>query len=133
MFHRILAGALSLALPLPALADLPPLGQVSTVWEGLVTVAIAYEIGERCDDVDARIFVGLAYLGDLKAEARRLGYTDDQIDAFIDDEAEKDRLEAVARERLATMGVVRGDPESHCVAGRAEIDAGSAVGRLLNG
>lgn len=132
MIRRSLVLA-ALVVPAPALANLPPLGEVPAVWEGLVAAAVAYEIGDKCDGVDARILVGLAYLNDLKAEARRLGYTEEQIDAFIDDDAEKDRLEAVARGRLSAMGVVEGDPDTHCAAGRAEIAAGSAIGRLLNG
>ena len=124
---------LALALPTSALADLPPLGQVPAVTEGLIAAAIAYEIGEVCGPVDARLLRGLSYLGDLKAEARRLGYTADQIDAFTDDDAERDRLEGIARERLAAMGAVEGRPDTYCDVGRAEIAAGSVVGRLLAG
>ena len=51
--------------------------------------------------------------------------------AYIDDRAEKARLEAIARERAVAMGVVEGEPETYCAVGRSEIARGSQVGRYL--
>lgn len=124
--------ALALLMPAAALAEVPPLGQVPRVAEGLIATAIAYEIGERCDSLDGRRLAGLGFLLSLQAHARSVGFSQDEIDAYVDDDAEKDRLEAIARERLRGMGAVEGDGESYCAAGRAEIAAGTQVGRLLN-
>jgi hypothetical protein len=125
-------GALCLVpAALPA-QELPPLGQVESVTEGLIQTAIAYEIGKVCDGIDGRRLAGIAFLWSLESEARRLGYSRDEIEAFIDDDAEKDRLEGIARERLAAKGAVEGQPETYCEVGRAEIAAGSQIGRLLN-
>jgi uncharacterized membrane protein len=120
------------ALPVAALADIPPLGNEAAITEGLIATAIAYEIGKECDGVDARILRGLAYLNSLRDEARRLGYSNQEIDAYIDDEEAKDRIEALARERFAALGGVEGDAESYCAVGRAEIAKGSQIGQLLN-
>ena len=114
----------------PAAAK-PPLKDVAEVREGIIAVGIAYEISERCDDIDARLFRGISYLNQLKSRARALGYSDAEIDAYTDDEAEKDRLEGIARARLAERGAPRGDEAGHCRVGRAEIAANSAVGQLL--
>ena len=125
-------GALCL-LPgaLPA-QELPPLSEVEVVTEGLIQTAIAYEIGEVCESIDGRKIAGIAFLWSLHSEARRLGYSREEIEAFVDDDAEKDRLEAIARERLAGMGAVEGSPDTYCEVGRAEIAAGTQVGRLLS-
>lgn len=110
---------------------LPPLESVDVVRDGLITAAIAYEIGEVCPSLDVRLLRGIAFLEGLKGEARRLGYSRDEIDDFIEDKAAKARLEAEARALLQSKGAVRGDAGSHCDLGRAEMSAGSQIGRLL--
>lgn len=116
-----------LATPAAAgLADEP------RITEGLINVGIAYEISEVCPDIDPRRIRGLRYLLALKSAAGDLGYSAAEIDAFIDDDAAKDRLEAIARERLARMGARRGDVDAHCRVGRREAAADSQVGRLLS-
>lgn len=134
VFPRSAALALLCLLPAsaPAAQDLPPLGQVDRVWEGLIDTALAYEIGERCEAIDSRKLQGLAFLLSLQAHARSLGYSQEEVDAFIDDKAEKDRLEEEARVRLREMGGVEGNWETYCEVGRSEIAAGTQVGRLLN-
>ena len=127
--------ALGLLAALPAAVgaqDRPPLGQVEVIAEGLIDTAIAYEIGEKCDGIDGRRLQGIAFLWSLESEARRLGYSREEIRALIDDDEEKDRLEAIARERLRGMGAVEGEWETYCEVGREEIARGSQIGRLLN-
>lgn len=127
--------ALALILALPGALDAqgrPPLGEVEAITEGLIETAIAYEIGEVCDAIDGRRLQGIALLWSLNNEARRLGYSQDEIRAFVDDEDEKDRLEAIARERLRGMGAVEGQPETYCAVGRAEIAGESRIGSLLD-
>ncbi|MCK0168983.1 DUF5333 domain-containing protein [Jannaschia sp. S6380] len=116
-------------LATPALADL---ANEPRITEGLINVGIAYEISEVCPDIDARRLLGLRYLLALRSAAGDLGYSAEEIEAFIDDDAEKDRLEEIARERLARMGAVRGDVGAHCRVGRGEVAADSQVGRLLS-
>ena len=120
-----------LAGPLAA-QELPPLSEVEVVTEGLIQTAIAYEIGEVCEPIDGRKIAGIAFLWSLHSEARRLGYSREEIEAFVDDDVEKDRLEAIARERLAAMGAIEGNPDTFCEVGRAEIAAGTQVGKLLS-
>ena len=125
-------GALCLLPGVLAAQELPPLSEVEVVTEGLIQTAIAYEIGEVCESIDGRKIAGIAFLWSLHSEARRLGYSREEIEAFVDDDVEKDRLEAIARERLAGMGAVEGSPDTYCEVGRAEIAAGTQVGRLLS-
>lgn len=109
----------------------PPLGEVPAIRDGLIAVAIAYEISEVCPTIRARTLTGIARLNGLRGTARQLGYSRQEIDSFINDQAEKDRLEALARQELTRLGAVRGDAASHCRVGQAEIARRSAVGSLL--
>jgi hypothetical protein len=114
-----------------ATAANPPLSDVSVITEGLINTAIAYEIDQRCDNLEGRMVAGVNFLWSLKAHASDLGYSDDEIKAYIDNDGEKDRLEAIARQRLRDMGAVEGEWESYCTVGRSEMAAGSQIGRLL--
>ncbi len=114
----------------PAVAQ-QKLSEVGYVTEGLIAVGIAYEISEVCDSIAPRTLRGLAYLNQLRSHAKGLGFSNAEINAYTDDRAEQDRLEAIARKRLASMGAPRGDEAAHCAVGRAEIDKGSTIGYLL--
>jgi hypothetical protein len=109
----------------------PALKDVTVVSEGIITVGIAYEISQKCDSIRARTLRGLSFLSGLKDHARSLGYSEDEIDAYVDDRAEKNRLETIARARLSDMGAVPGDDASFCAVGRNEVSNGSSIGRLL--
>ncbi len=131
---RRLTGAAALAAGLATAAPaaaLGPLKDVTAISEGLIATGIAVEISDVCDELQPRLLRGIAYLNSLKDHARSLGYSEAQIDAYVDDRAEKRRLEAIARARLAEKGAVEGRPETYCAVGRAEIAADSAIGRLL--
>lgn len=131
-FQPLAALAVLALLPGAALAQArPPLSEVGVVTEGLIQTAIAYEIDRVCDELDGRRLQGIAFLWSLHSEARRLGYSREEIDAYVDDDEEKDRLEKIARQRLRDMGAVRGEPQTYCEVGRAEIASDSQAGRLL--
>lgn len=103
----------------------------AAVRDGIIDVGIAYEISQNCDNISARTFRGIGFLRSLRTTARDLGYTDAEIDAYIDDRAEQRRLEGIAREQLASLGAVTGDPASYCAVGQAQIAANSRIGWLL--
>jgi hypothetical protein len=107
------------------------LKDVTRVRDGIVYVGMAYELSEQCSDLSARLFRGLSFLQSLKDHARQLGYSDAEIDAYIDDNAEKDRLETIARAQLVRLGVVEGNEDTYCAVGRQQIEANTRVGWLL--
>ena len=107
------------------------LKDVAKVRDGIIYVGMAYEISEKCDSIDARLFRGLGYLQSLRNHARSLGYSDQEIDDYINDEDEKDRLEAIARAQLASLGVDTEDEATYCAVGRAQMAANTRVGWLL--
>ena len=114
-----------------ALSAKPALRDVAHVRDGIINVGIAYEISEVCPSLSARLFRGISFLNGLKSHARGLGYSKAEIDAYVDDNQEKKRLEEVARERLTALGAVKGAPQTYCAVGRSQIAAGSDIGRLL--
>jgi hypothetical protein len=107
------------------------LKDVAHVREGIIAIGMAVEISDKCGSISPRTLQGINTLRGLQKHARDLGYSQAQIDAYVDDRAEKRRLEGIARERLADMGVVAGQESTYCAVGRAQISAGTAVGRLL--
>ena len=74
---------------------------------------------------------GLGFLLSLQAHARSPGFSQEEVTAYIENKAEKARLEAIALDRAIAMGVVVGEPETYCAVGRNEIARGSQIGRYL--
>lgn len=127
-FTAVLAATTLAAGPAAAQQNLSEVGYVT---EGLIAVGIAYEISEVCGDINPRTLRGIAYLNQLRSHAKGLGFSNAEIDAYVDNRAEQDRLEGIARARLAGMGAAPGDEASHCAVGRAEITKRSTIGYLL--
>ena len=105
--------------------------EVNRVAEGLIAAGMAIELGDFCDDVSVRTLRGLGFLQGLKRHLRELGFSNDEIDAYIDDDDEKDRLEAIARGRLADLGVVTTEVDTYCTVAHEQIAQGTQVGQLL--
>lgn len=123
--------ALALALAAGSASAKPPLKEVAYVRDGIVHVGMAYELSENCDSVRARLFRGLGFLQSLKGHAARLGYSEEEIDAYVNDRDEKKRLEAIARAQLSELGVVEGEEATYCAVARDQIAANTRVGWLL--
>ena len=130
-FLRTIALVTGFALVAGASAVRSELSQEREITEGLINVAIAYEIGERCDDLTARRIAGINYLWSLKSKAQDLGYSNAEIDAYTENRAEQDRLEGIARQRLRDLGAVEGDWTTYCTVGRAQMAQGTVAGSLL--
>ncbi|MGR3493392.1 MAG: DUF5333 domain-containing protein [Shimia sp.] len=105
-------------------ADIPEVRQ------GLFDAGMAYELAEKCNEVGERRVAGLAFLNSLYQTARGEGFSRDEVQAWWDSPARK-ALEGEARAALAAKGVVAGNAASYCQVARAEIAAGSQIGRLL--
>lgn len=106
-------------------------GDVSRVTEGLIAAGMAIELDDFCDDVSVRLLHGLNFLQGLKRHLRDLGFSNEQIDSYIDDDQEKDRLEAIARGRLGDLGVDTSNRASYCTVAKGQIAQDTQVGRLL--
>lgn len=98
---------------------------------GLFNVAVADRIRKKCDDIAPRYFTALGYLQSLKAEARKRGYSDAEIDRYINDDAERAKMEERRNAYIRDSGADPTDRASLCRLGRQEIARQSQIGQLL--
>lgn len=119
-----LAGAVSAA-------TLPPLSQNKYINDRLFSGIVGNIIRKECPTISPRLARALMEAQALKAHALREGYTEAEIEAFIDSDADRRRLKDAARRWLAEQGARQGDPQSYCTIGVKEIERGSLTGRLL--
>ncbi|WP_299427388.1 DUF5333 domain-containing protein [uncultured Shimia sp.] len=114
-----------------ATAAKPPLREVKEISDPLYWALVAYELSEHCDTIEPRKLKGVADGWGLVRKARKLGYTDEEIKAFIKSDEEKERMRQRGDAFLQHKGVSLDDPESVCALGRAEIERNSAIGVYL--
>ncbi|MFN3954936.1 MAG: DUF5333 domain-containing protein [Pararhodobacter sp.] len=101
------------------------------IYAGLFSMGIAHGIREHCPAIEARSLRAHSLALSLYNRARSLGFSRDEIRAFLDDRGEKDFLRRVVTQYLTERGVQEADPETFCTQGRAEIAARSQAGTLL--
>lgn len=97
----------------------------------LFVFAIANEIRKACDDISPRMLRALSFRNDLYAQARGKGYTNKQIDAYINNKAEQRKMKSRGNAYLKQFGASLSDKPSLCRVGRAEIKKRSQIGSLL--
>ncbi len=114
----------------PVLAK-PPLREVSAIDDAIFDLGVADIIRKNCESIDARMFRAIGYVRSLEREARKLGYSEAEINAYTDSEPDKDRLRAKAASYFKARGVDPAKPESYCAVGMEEIDKASRIGSLL--
>ena len=122
---------LAIAAPVSAADAKPHLRDVPEIENTLFTVAIANEVDKRCDSISGRRLKGYNILFQLRRRANQLGYSDAEIRAYVESDAEKDRMRAKGYKYLGAHGVDKNNPETFCAFGRAEIAKSSAIGALL--
>ena len=123
---------ISLLIAVPALSQAKPsLRDVPEIEDALFSVAIADEVRDYCGDISGRVLRAINVLQRAKNRANSLGYTDDEIRAYVKSKAEKARMRAKGEKFLARNGVHYDKPETFCAFGRAEIEKNSAIGALL--
>ncbi|WP_081894587.1 DUF5333 domain-containing protein [Ruegeria halocynthiae] len=124
--------ALLTCVALPAMAEAkPPLRDVKEIDDELYYIGIANEISEYCPSISGRRLKAIGVMWGLKSKANKLGYSDSEIRAYVDSDAEKDRMRAKGEQYLGRHGVSYDDPNSFCTLGRAEIERNSAIGVYL--
>ena len=121
------AMTLSLSLALGATTALArtPLQDDATIENGLVMVAVGKMMRDECADISPRYIQAFSFAKSLESRAKKLGYTSDEIDAYLKSRDDKDRVKAKARAWIDARG---GDT---CAVGRAEIEGGTMLGGLL--
>lgn len=110
---------------------LPGLQQEEDINRGLLVVAVADKIRRECDSIGGRLFTARSYANALKDMASERGYSDDEIDAYINDKQNKAAMRERRNAYYEKHGASNLDPNSLCVLGRSEINKNSQIGRLL--
>ncbi|MEH6831745.1 DUF5333 domain-containing protein [Sulfitobacter sp.] len=130
MRHFILTVSL-LALSAGTVIAKPPLRDVAQIDNAVFDVAVADQIRKKCDDIAPRVITALSLYRETRKLARKLGYTDDEIEAYGDSKVEKARMRAKGEAYMRANGVVTSDPQSYCALGRKEIQKASRIGSML--
>ena len=126
-----LAGViLALLAALPGQAR-EPLAREAYINERLVAARVADRIRRECPSINANMLRAFAAAQSLKAYAQRQGYPEAEIDAFLKDRDQRQRVYAEAEAYMAARGVRAGDVQSYCRLGYAEIASGSIAGSLI--
>ncbi|WP_255328816.1 DUF5333 domain-containing protein [Paracoccus albicereus] len=123
--------AATLAAATPALA-LEPLSQERYINDRLIAARVADRIRRECSSIDARMIFAFTQARALKRYARDKGYSEDQIETFLDSKEDKQRIYGIAEDYLARKGATAGNEDGFCKLGRDEIAAGSVIGSLLS-
>jgi hypothetical protein len=125
--------ALVLALmPVAAAADaMADLRANAHISERLLAAQIGDIIRRNCGSISPRYLYVYSEGRKLNQYALDLGFTQDQIDAYVSNPDEKARVLQEAKDYLAAHGVKDGDEASYCAVGRSEIAAKSIIGSLL--
>ena len=119
-------------LALPAMAEAkPPLRDVKEIDNELYYIAIANEISDYCPSISGRRMKAIGVMWGLRSKANKLGYSDKEIRAYVESDAEKDRMRSKGEAYLAQNGVSYDKPNTFCKLGRAEIERNSAIGVYL--
>ncbi len=116
----------------PAQADQwDALREDPTISEGLVQFAMARHIHNRCPEISARRLRAIGFINGLIRNATELGFSRSDISDYVFNEAEQDRVGAIADERLLARSASPEQRAGYCTVGHAEIAAGSSIGQLL--
>jgi hypothetical protein len=108
-----------------------PLIEEAYVNRMLTIATISDEVRKRCDRIEARWVRVANEAFRLERYALGLGYSQDEIQTFLDSREAKARWFRDRDAYLNSNGATRDDPESYCRLGEAEIAANSTIGFLL--
>lgn len=127
----LIAGAVVLCAGMANAQPSVPLAEEPHINEQLMAAAVGDVIRNTCPNISARMVTVFFKAKELEKYARKAGYDEDEVKAFLKDKSEKARIKGKATDYMAANGVVDGDVESYCTLGRAEIEKDSLIGALL--
>ena len=109
----------------------PGLAKEKDINAGLLVVAVADKIRRECDSISARFFTARSYAQSLKDMASARGYSEAEIDSYINNDANQAAMRERRNAYFKSKGASNLDAQSLCVLGRAEISKKSQIGSLL--
>ncbi|MFY0682499.1 MAG: DUF5333 domain-containing protein [Thalassovita sp.] len=126
-----LALASVVSLNANAAAARAPLNTVAEIDKNMLWVALAIEISDTCGEIAPRTLKGLATLNSLRSRAKALGYSSEEIKAYVQSDVEKARIRTLGEAYVKSKGLNPADSGDLCALGFAEIDRKSQIGVLL--
>ncbi|PVA11869.1 hypothetical protein DC366_02735 [Pelagivirga sediminicola] len=127
----ILTTLLALSIAGSASAARADLAAEADINAGLLAVAAADKIRRECGDLSGRFWAARSYVNQLKGMATQRGYTDAQIDAYVNDSAEQAKMRERRNAYFKSKGASNLDAASLCRLGREEIKNRSRIGSFL--
>ncbi len=128
---RMMALALSACLAVPVSAAQPGLRQEADINNALLVISVADKIRRDCASIGANLFKARSLINNVKELALERGYSEDEINRYIRDKANRAEMRGLRNEYFAAQGASNLDSQSLCVLGRAEIARQTQIGRLL--
>lgn len=129
-FKSVILAAMIMA-PFAGAASAKSLRDEPTIDGPMLSVAIAIEVSDKCPSIDARKIKGLNYLWGLKSAAKKLGYSDAQIKAYVESDAEKARMRKLGESYVRSKGLNPASVADLCTLGSNEIVANTLTGSFL--
>ncbi|KAA2316365.1 hypothetical protein DL237_07935 [Pseudooceanicola sediminis] len=123
-----LAGA---GLSVSPAAARPALRDVQEIDGEMLWIAMAIEISDKCDRIDARTVKGWMQLNDLRNLARDMGYSNRDVLSYVRSDAEKARIRKLGENYMKSQGLDPDNAADLCRLGDAEIARNSRIGVLL--
>ncbi|MFX4299925.1 DUF5333 domain-containing protein [Pseudosulfitobacter pseudonitzschiae] len=128
----IMAATLFALIMQPTVAsELPPLSSQSGIDRSMLWAGLAIETSEKCPSISLRKLKGISFLWSVRSDASKLGYSDDQIRAYVESDAEKARIRQVGEAYIRSKGFDPSTETGICAFGQAEIVRGSIIGGFL--
>lgn len=98
---------------------------------GLLAMAVADKIRRSCNGISGRFFRARNFARDLQNFAQARGYTQAEIEAFLDDPVQRMNMLTLRNAYFESKGIGDPDAEDLCGLGRAEIAEKTMIGNLL--
>ena len=115
----------------PAFAQQAPLSQEKYINDRLIAARDADRIRRECPSYGARMVYAWGQARALKRYALDKGYSEAQIDSFLDSKEDKKRIYAVGEDYLKRKGAKKGDAQSFCAIGQQEFASKSYIATFL--
>lgn len=133
LMKTVIAAVLAMATlgGTPVFAQTVPLSQEKYVNDRLIAARIADRVRRECPSYGARMVYAWGQARALKRYALDKGYSEAQIETFLDSKDDKKRIYAVAEDYLKRKGAKKGDAQSFCAVGDQEFASKSYIATFL--
>jgi uncharacterized protein DUF5333 len=131
IFTRKTLGLTAIAITFAAPINAVEIKDNAEIFSRLLTTAVANEIREKCDTIEARELRATLYVLGVVSYAKKQGFTMKQIEAYRNNPDEQARLRREGYAYLDAGGVNRKAGTGYCALGEKEMAEKSKIGRLL--